>query len=65
MTELKAMERRRTYSFPGGEKVTLENVTHFLCRSTGTHRLRTADGLLHIVPVGWLHIELDVDDFTV
>ena len=65
MTELKPPERKRVYHFPGGETVTLEKVTHFLARESGTHRLKTSDGKSHIVPIGWLHIELDVDDWTV
>lgn len=64
LVELKPAERSRTYFFPGGERVHVENVTHFLCRSSGTHRLKTADGKFHIVPTGWLHIELDMDAFT-
>lgn len=65
LTQLSPAERTRVYTFPGGELVTLSNVTHFLARESGTHRLKTADGKLHIVPVGWLHIEIDTDAFTV
>ena len=65
LTKLDAIEKTRTYYFPGGEKVVLENVTHFLARESGTHRLQTQDGKFHIVPPGWLHVELDMDHFTV
>jgi len=65
LMQLDSPERRRTYFFPGGETVTLENVTHFLARESGTHRLRTADGKFHIIPPGWFHVELDMDGFTV
>jgi len=65
LNELKPSEKSRTYTFPGGELVRLENVTHFLARDSGTHRLKTADGKLHIVPVGWLHIEIEAESFTV
>ena len=65
LTELNPPERSRTYTFPGGETVRLENVTHFLARESGTHRLKTSDGRLHIVPKGWLHIELEADRWTV
>lgn len=58
-------EKSRTYHFPKGEKVVLQNVTHFLSRPSGTHRLKTADGKHWIVPVGWLGIELEVENFTV
>lgn len=65
LTELQPAERQRTYTFPGGESVTLHNVTHFLARESGTHRLKTADGRLHIVPTGWLCISIEADSFTV
>jgi hypothetical protein len=57
-------ETKRTYRFPGGESVTLENVTHFAARESGTHRLRTADGRLHTVPPGWLHVEIEAGEWT-
>lgn len=62
---LEKPENSRTYSFKGGEKLTLTNVTHFLARESGTHRLRTGDGKLHIVPPTWYHIEIEVSDFSV
>ena len=64
MTEIKPAEKMRTYQFPGGQLVNLVNVTHFVSRPSGTHRLRTADGKLHVIPTGWLHIEIDTDDWT-
>lgn len=65
LTKLNPAEKTRTYTFPGGEKITLADVTHFLARDSGTHRLQTADGKLHIVPVGWIHIAIEADKFTV
>jgi hypothetical protein len=64
MIEINPPEASRTYTFPGGEQVVLHTVTHILVRESGTHRLRTADGKLHIVPAGWLHIEIDAKDWT-
>jgi hypothetical protein len=64
LTTLSPAEKSRTYTFPNGEKVTLTDVTHFLARESGTHRLKTADGKLHIVPAGWLHVEIDAASFT-
>ncbi len=64
--ELKALnpnEKSRLYVFPNNEKVRLENVTEFFASST-THRLKTADGRLHIIPMGWIHIEIEADSFT-
>lgn len=65
LPKLEAPERSRTYQFPNGESVTIENVTHFLARESGTHRLQTSDGKLHIVPTGWLHITIDAGAFSV
>lgn len=65
LTPLNPQEKNRIYTFPNGEKVALQDVTHFLARESGTHRLKTADGKLHIVPVGWMHIEIDAAAFTV
>jgi hypothetical protein len=64
MAEIKPPERSRLYRFPGGEAVRLEQVTHLAVGASGTHRLRTADGKFHIVPPGWNHIILDIDDWT-
>lgn len=65
LTKLNPSEKSRVYTFPGGEKIALTGVTHFLARESGTHRLQTADGKLHIVPVGWIHVEIEADSFTV
>jgi hypothetical protein len=65
MAALNPVEKSRAYVFPGGETVRLEDVTHFLARESGTHRLRTGDGRLHIVPPGWLHVEIDAGEWTV
>lgn len=64
MNTLNPIERSRTYLFPNGEKFTLENVTHLAVSAGGTHRLKTQDGHLHIVPTGFLHIEIDADGWT-
>jgi hypothetical protein len=64
LTKLEPAEQRRTYTFPGGETVVLIGVTHFLARESGTHRLKTQDGKLHIIPIGWLHVEIEADSFT-
>lgn len=64
MIELNPVELQRTYTFDSGASVTLKDVTHFLNRPTN-HRLKTADGKLHIVPTGWIHIEIDTTAWTV
>jgi hypothetical protein len=65
MIEFDPPERKRTYRFPGGGQITLKAVTHLFVSDSGTHRVRTADGRLHIVASGWLHIEVDAADWTV
>lgn len=63
LVELKPAEHSRTYTFPNGT-VKLYDVTHFLARDSGTHRLKTGDGKLHIIPPTWPHIEIDADGWT-
>jgi len=58
----KVKETKRIYSFPGNWHVVLDNVEELIVRPSGTHRLRTKDGNLHIVPIGWIHIEIDSPD---
>lgn len=63
MTQITPPERSRIYTFPNGT-VQLAGVSALNVRDSGTHRLKTTDGKLHIVPVGWLHIEIDADGWT-
>lgn len=56
-TELE--EDTRIYQFPGGHLVTLINVIELIVRPSGTHRIKTRDGLLHIIPKGWIHISIN------
>lgn len=64
MQQITPAERSRTYTFPGGDKVTLAAVKAVGVRPSGTHRVATEDGKLHIVPVGWIHVEIDADGWT-
>lgn len=67
LNPLSPPEKSRTYHFPGGEKVALQDVRAFASRQSGTHRLETGEGVerrLHIIPSGWLHIEIDAGDWT-
>lgn len=61
MTEktVKLNEKYRAYDFGPFGKIELENVIELVVRDSGTHRLKTADGHLHIVPEGWIHIEIE------
>lgn len=62
-TELSPMERSRKYTFASGV-VELKNVKRLAVSASGTHRLETEDGAKHIIQTGWLHIEIDTDDWT-
>jgi hypothetical protein len=64
MVKLSSPEKVRYYTFPNGESVTLYNVVEFGARPSGSHRLKTKDGNLHIVPTGWIHIEIIADDWS-
>lgn len=56
----KITENFRIYTFPGGDEIKLDGPRElFISRASGNHRIKTADGKLHIVPSGWLHIEID------
>lgn len=57
-------EKERIYTFPKGDKVILKNVTELAVSKSGNHRLK-ADGKLHIVPTGWIHVEIDDSEWTV
>lgn len=52
-------EKKRTYVFPGGDRVVFEGVEAISVRSSGRHRLNMADGRLVIVQTGWLAIEIE------
>lgn len=64
LTVLKPKEKSRIYYFDNGNRLELDGVTHFMATES-THRLKTSDGKLRIVPRnGWFHIEIEVDEFT-
>lgn len=63
LNKLDPAEKQRTYYYPDGAKVILTDVTHFLARDSGHHRLQ-AGGKLYIVAPGWTHIEIDAASFT-
>jgi hypothetical protein len=52
-------ERSRVYAYGNGKSVKLADVVELVVRPSGNHRVRTADGLLHIVAPGWLAIHID------
>jgi hypothetical protein len=60
---LKTSERRRTYIFPGGDRLEYKWVSAVAISERGTHRLELSDGAKVIVRPGWLAVELDTDDW--
>jgi hypothetical protein len=50
-------ETLRVYTFPGGDKIEIENVSAVCVRPSGNHHLETANGRKIIVSSGWLSIE--------
>ena len=52
-------ETSRTYFFPAGDAITYRNVRWIVVRPSGNHRLKTADGKLHIVSPKWLAIQVE------
>lgn len=55
-------EKWRIYHFPTGT-LKIEHVIKLCVRPSGTHRLETADGTKWIIPVGWIAIEIDSDEW--
>lgn len=62
---VKLTEKERVYFFPNDEKVILKNIVELVVRESGTHRIKTNDNKLHIIPSGWLHIEIDETEWTI
>jgi len=54
----KLNEIERAYTFPNNNIISLENVKELIVRPSGTHRLKTKDGIMHIIPTGWIHIQI-------
>jgi hypothetical protein len=52
--DLSNRELIRTYVFPGGDKVIIEN-PQFLIISDNGHRIG-AEGASHYIPYGWIHL---------
>ena len=57
-TATKLAETARTYRYADTE-IQLENVVELVVRESGTHRVKTADGRLHIIAAGWLAITIE------
>jgi hypothetical protein len=48
-------EIRRTYVFPGGNKVVIEKPNNLHVSENG-HRILDAANVAHYVPKGWIHL---------
>ena len=51
-------EIERKYHFPGNWYVIIKDPIELIVRDSGTHRIISKDGHLHIIPMGWIHIEI-------
>ena len=51
-------EKTRVYDY-GSHKIELSNVIELVVRDSGTHRIKTDDGLLHVIAPGWFAIHID------
>ena len=56
-------ETSRTYHFPNGS-VTIYGGCEINVSEDGTHRINTHNNKKHIIPTGWIHIELVADEWT-
>lgn len=56
-TPIALKEDIRVYEF-SDTKIQLIDVRELVVRESGSHRLKTADGHLHIIPAGWRHIDI-------
>lgn len=57
-TPIQLTEKTRVYDF-GDKQVALEDVRELIVRDSGSHRVRTADGKLHIIAKGWIAVHID------
>jgi len=53
-------EKYRTYVWPNGFEVTINEPTHLNISESGGHRLLDNDGKSHYIPTGWVHIYWEV-----
>ena len=55
----KVTEKTRLYVFPNNQKIRIDYIRELKVSDSGNHRIITLDGKLHIIPFGWLHIEIE------
>lgn len=57
-TPIALTEKTRVYDF-GDTQIVLQEVRELIVRDSGSHRVRTADGKLHVIAPGWFAIHID------
>jgi len=58
-------ERYRTYIFPQGEEVRIENPVKLHVSESGGHRVQDDNSVAHYIPSGWIHLYWEtVDDVS-
>lgn len=53
-----SIESQRTYTFPGGDTVTIKNPLELKVSESGGHRIKAAD-LNYYIPPGWICLSFD------
>lgn len=53
--DLSKREKRRTYVFPFGDTVVIEEPRMLVISENG-HRIFDATGISHYIPMGWIHL---------
>ena len=49
-------EQDRTYTFPGGDKITIYTPLCMFVSASGGHRVVDSQGDSHYIPSGWIHL---------
>ena len=49
-------EKWRTYIFPAGEEVTIDDCQKLFVSKNG-HRVFDSKGISHYIPMGWIHLK--------
>ena len=49
-------EQWRSYTFPGGDQVTINEPAWLAISQSGNHRILDKDRVSHLVTAGWIHL---------
>ena len=61
--ELRHIEKVRTYHWGEDLYVVIKGITHAKTTKDG-HVLKTLDEKFHVIPSGWMHLEIDSVEFN-